>query len=139
MALDRTASAVWEGGGLKDGNGTLETASGNVSGAYTFASRFEDGTGTNPEELIAAAHAACYAMAFSNELDKAGFTPEKVEAEAVVTLDGTEITRSALSCTATVPGIEQEQFDEIANAAKEGCPVSKLYAGAEITLDATLA
>lgn len=138
MALQRTASAVWEGD-LKSGNGKLESASGNVSGKYTFASRFEDGTGTNPEELIAAAHAACYAMALSSELDKAGHTPTKVESSAVVTLDGGNITRSALSCTATVPGIDQSTFDEIAEAAKKGCPVSKLYTGAEITLDATLA
>lgn len=138
MALERTASAVWEGGGLKDGSGTLESASGNVSGSYTFASRFEDGSGTNPEELIAAAHAACYAMALSNELDKAGHTPTKVSAQAVVTLDGTDITRSALSCEADVPGIGEDEFAEIAAAAKDGCPVSKLYTGAEITLDASL-
>ncbi len=138
MALQRTASAVWEGD-LKSGNGQLESASGNVSGKYSFASRFEDGTGTNPEELIAAAHAACYAMALSNELDKAGHTPTKVEASAEVTLDGTDITKSALSCTATVPGIDQATFDEISQAAKKGCPVSKLYTGAEITLDAKLA
>lgn len=137
MALDRTASAVWEGD-LKSGNGTLQTQTGNVKGAYTFASRFEDGSGTNPEELIAAAHAACYAMALSNELDKAGHTPNKVDAQAVVTLDGTDITRSALSCEADVPGIDEDTFQEIAAAAKAGCPVSKLYTGAEITLDATL-
>lgn len=138
MALQRTASAVWEGN-LKDGNGSLETETGNVSGKYTFASRFEDGTGTNPEELIAAAHAACFAMALSNELDKAGHTPTKVEASASVTLDSGAITTSALTCTATVPGIDEDTFQQIAAAAKQGCPVSKLYTGAEITLDATLA
>jgi osmotically inducible protein OsmC len=138
MALERTASAVWEGD-LKSGNGQLASQTGNVKGAYTYASRFENGSGTNPEELIAAAHAACYAMALSNELDKAGHTPTKVEAEAVITLDGTDITTSALSCTAEVPGIDEETFHEIANAAKEGCPVSKVLQGAEITLDATLA
>ena len=139
MALTREASAVWEGD-LKSGHGTRKSQSGNVQGSYTFASRFEDGDadGTNPEELIASAHAACYAMALSNELDKAGHTADKVEASAVVTLDGTEITTSALSCTATVPGIDQDTFDEIAEGAKQGCPVSKLYQGAEITLDATL-
>ena len=139
MALDRTASAVWEGD-LRSGSGTLETQTGNVSGAYTFASRFEDGTGTNPEELLAAAHAACFAMALSNELDKAGHTPTRVDATAVVTLDGTEITRSALSCEAEVPGIDEDTFQEIAAGAKAGCPVSKLYTGgsAEITLDARL-
>ena len=137
MALERTASAVWQGD-LKNGNGTLATQTGNVEGSYTFASRFEDGSGTNPEELIAAAHAACYAMALSNELASAGYTPEKVDATAVVTLDGTDITTSALSVEADVPGIDEEQFLDIAGQAKDGCPVSKLYAGAEITLDASL-
>ena len=139
MALERTASAVWEGD-LKSGTGDLKSQSGHVKGSYSYASRFEDGgSGTNPEELIAAAHAACFAMALSNELDKAGHTPNKVEAEAVVTLDGTTITSSALSCTADVPGIDEGEFQEIADGAKEGCPVSKLYQGAEITLDASLA
>lgn len=139
MALDRTASAVWQGD-LKSGNGTLETQTGNVSGSYTWASRWEDGSGTNPEELLAAAHAACFAMAFSNALAKAGHTPTRVDATAAITLDGATITRSALSCEADVPGIDEDTFQEIAAAAKEGCPVSKLYAGgsAEITLDATL-
>lgn len=137
MALDRTASAVWEGD-LKSGNGTLETETGNVSGAYTFASRFEDGTGTNPEELIAAAHAACFAMAFSSELSKAGHVPTKMEVECVVTLDSGEITTSALTARGEVPGIDEDTFQEIGAAAKAGCPVSKLYTGAEITLDATL-
>ena len=138
MALDRTASAVWQGD-LKSGSGTLQTQTGNVSGSYTWASRWEDGSGTNPEELLAAAHAACFAMAFSNALDKAGHTPTKVESTASITLDGANITRSALSCTAEVPGIDEETFQSIATQAKEGCPVSKLYGGAEITLDATLA
>lgn len=138
MALDRTASAVWEGD-LKSGNGTLETQTGNVKGSYTWASRWEDGSGTNPEELLAAAHAACFAMAFSNALDKAGHTPNKVEATAVVTLDGADITTSALTATADVPGIDEDEFQSIAEQAKQGCPVSKLYTGADITLDATLA
>ncbi len=138
MALDRTASAVWEGD-LKSGSGTLETQTGNVKGSYTYASRWEDGTGTNPEELLAAAHAACFAMAFSNALAKAGHTPTRVEATASITLDGTDITRSALSCEADVPEIDEETFQEIAAAAKAGCPVSKLYTdGTEITLDASL-
>ncbi len=137
MALDRTASAVWEGD-LKSGNGTLETQTGNVSGAYTFASRFEDGTGTNPEELIAAAHAACFAMAFSSELSKAGHTPTRMDVDCVVTLDSGNITTSALTARGEVPGIDDATFQEIGAAAKAGCPVSKLYQGAEITLDATL-
>lgn len=138
MAVERSGAAVWEGD-LKSGSGSLESQTGNVSGSYTWASRWEDGSGTNPEELIASAHAACYAMALSNELDKAGHTPNRVEATAVVTLDGTDITTSALTCTADVPGIDEDTFQEIAGAAKEGCPVSKLYQGAEITLDASLA
>ncbi len=137
MAVDRSASAVWEGD-LKSGSGTLESQTGNVSGSYTWASRWEDGSGTNPEELLASAHAACFAMAFSNALDKAGHTPNKVEATAVITLDGTDITTSALTCTADVPGIDEDTFQEIAGQAKEGCPVSKVLAGAEITLDASL-
>ena len=138
MAVQRSASAVWEGD-LKSGNGNLETQTGNVKGSYTWASRWEDGSGTNPEELVAAAHAGCFAMAFANALDKAGHTPNKVDATAVVTLDGTDITTSALSCTADVPGIDEDTFQEVATSAKEGCPVSKLLQGADITLDATLA
>ena len=138
MASDRSASAVWEGD-LKSGSGNLESQTGNVSGSYTWASRWEDGSGTNPEELLASAHAACFAMAFANALDKAGHTPNKVEATAVVTLDGTDITTSALTCTADVPGIDEDTFQEIAGQAKEGCPVSKVLAGADITLDASLA
>lgn len=137
MASDRSASAVWEGD-LKSGSGTLESQTGNVSGSYTWASRWEDGSGTNPEELLASAHAACFAMAFANALDKAGHTPNKVEATAVITLDGTDITTSALTCTADVPGIDEDTFQEVAGQAKEGCPVSKVLAGAEITLDASL-
>lgn len=138
MAVDRSASAVWEGD-LKSGSGTLESQTGNVSGSYTWASRWEDGSGTNPEELIASAHAACFAMALSNALDKAGHTPTKVEASAVVSLDGPNITGSALTCTAEVPGIDEETFQSVAADAKEGCPVSKALASIEITLDATLA
>jgi osmotically inducible protein OsmC len=138
MAIDRSASAVWEGD-LRSGTGSLETQSGNVKGSYSFASRFEDGTGTNPEELVAAAHAACYAMALSNELASKGHTPTKVEASATVTLDGLDITRSALTVDAVVPGLDDATFQEIAAGAKAGCPISKLYAGAEITLAATLA
>ncbi len=138
MAVERSASAVWEGD-LKSGNGTLESQTGNVSGSYTWASRWEDGSGTNPEELIASAHAACFAMALSNALDKAGHTPTKVEASAVISLDGPNIISSALTCTAEVPGIEDDAFQSIAADAKAGCPVSKALAGVEITLDATLA
>lgn len=138
MAVQRSASAVWEGD-LKSGNGTLESQTGNVAGSYTWASRWEDGSGTNPEELIASAHAACFAMALSNALDKAGHTPTKVEASAVITLDGSDITGSALTCTADVPGIDDDTFQSVAADAKTGCPVSKALASIEITLDATLA
>lgn len=138
MAVERSASAVWEGD-LKSGSGTLESQTGNVSGAYTWASRWEDGSGTNPEELIASAHAACFAMAFASALDKAGHPPTKVEASAAITLDGGDITSSALTCTAEVEGIDEDSFQSIAQDAKKGCPVSKALAGVDITLDATLA
>ncbi|MEM6431486.1 MAG: OsmC family peroxiredoxin [Deinococcota bacterium] len=137
----RSASAVWEGN-LAQGQGSLQTASGSVSGKYSFPSRFEDGTGTNPEELIAAAHAACYAMAFSHELSEAGFTPTKVNASAAVHLEqvpgGFAITKIDLTCEGDVPGIDDAKFQEIATAAKNGCPVSKALAGPEISLNATL-
>ena len=135
----RKGSAVWEGD-LKGGKGTLEF--GPFSGKYSFASRFEEGDGTNPEELIGAAHAACYSMAFSNELAKAGFTPTSVKTTANVHFgvgdDGAAISRIDLVCNATVPKIDQAKFDEIANGAKVGCPVSKALAAVDITLDATL-
>lgn len=140
MAL-RTANAVWNGN-LKDGNGTMRFGGGAFEGAYSFLSRFEEGAGTNPEELIAAAHAGCFSMAFANELDKAGHTPESVSTEAKVSLvkgdDGFAINRIQLVTEASVPGIAEGQFLEIAEAAKNGCPVSKALAGPEITVDATL-
>ena len=137
----RTAKAEWTGN-LKDGAGTMRFGGGAFEGAYSFLSRFEEGEGTNPEELIAAAHAGCFSMAFANELDGAGHTPKKVETEAQVSLvkgdDGFGINRIHLVTEATVPGISEEKFQEIAEAAKNGCPVSKALAGPEITLDATL-
>lgn len=135
-----SAEATWNGR-LKDGEGTVSLGSGAYEGAYTFASRFQDGEGTNPEELIGAAEAGCYAMAFANMLDEEGYTPESVHAEAVVTLDADalEITTVDLTVEATVPDIDEEAFQELAGDAKEGCPVSKVLAGADITLDATLA
>jgi osmotically inducible protein OsmC len=137
----RTANAVWNGN-LKDGNGTMRFGGGAFEGAYSFLSRFEEGAGTNPEELIAAAHAGCFSMAFANELDKAGHTPESVSTEAKVSLvkgdDGFAINRIQLVTEASVPGIAEGQFLEIAEAAKNGCPVSKALAGPEITVDATL-
>ena len=137
----RNAHAVWEGDLLK-GSGRMSFGSGAFEGQYSFSSRFEEGVGTNPEELIAAAHAGCFSMAFSNELAKAGFTPKRVETTARVRLmkgaTGFKITRIDLTTEGEVPGISEEQFGEIAEGAKVGCPVSQLLTGAEIFLVATL-
>jgi osmotically inducible protein OsmC len=141
LFMKRKASAVWQGG-LKDGKGAISTESGVLKGTqYSFSTRFENGIGTNPEELIAAAHAGCFAMAFSAELGKAGFTPTAINATATVTLDKTEagftVTESHLDMTAKIPGIDQEKFTAIANGAKAGCPISRLLK-ANVTLDAKL-
>lgn len=140
MAL-RTANAVWNGT-LKDGDGQMRFGGGAFEGAYSFESRFEEGEGTNPEELIAAAHAGCFSMALSGELGKAGHDPQKVSTEAKVSLvkgdDGFTINRIRLVTEATVPGISEDEFMEIAEAAKKGCPVSRALAGPEIVLEATL-
>jgi osmotically inducible protein OsmC len=137
----RTASAVWEGR-LRDGKGTMKLGSGAFEGPYSFVSRFEDGAGTNPEELIGAAHAGCFSMAFAATLERAGFTPTRVASTAKVHLEkveeGFSITRIELATEAVVPGIDEVAFQEHAAAAKAGCPVSKALAGAEITLDAKL-
>jgi len=137
----RSANATWNGN-LPDGNGTMRLDSGAFEGAYSFASRFEDGDGSNPEELVAAAHAGCYSMALSNVLDEAGFDPKSVDTTADVTLrmleGGPAITKVHLTAEAEVPGIDDDTFQEHADAAKSGCPVSKVLAGTEITLDATL-
>jgi osmotically inducible protein OsmC len=139
--MDRSASAVWHGS-LKEGKGTISTQSGTLKETqYSFAARFESGVGTNPEELIAAAHAGCFTMALSAELGKANFTPESIETSAVVTLDLHDkptVTKIHLTTKAKVPGIDKAKFDEIAAGAKAGCPISRLLAAAEITLDATL-
>ena len=141
MKIDRKGSAEWSGG-LKDGRGTITTASGALSAyPYGFASRFEGVAGSNPEELIAAAHAACFTMAMSLALGDAGFKADKMDTSAKVTLEQVEggfaITASALTLTASIPGIDQATFDAVAAGAKAGCPVSKLLK-AEITLDAKL-
>ena len=140
--MQRKGSAVWNGG-LKDGKGAVSTASGVLSNTqYSFATRFENGAGTNPEELIAAAHAGCFSMALSAQLGNAGLKPEKIETEAAVTLEklesGFAITAVHLTVNATVPGASQEQFATAANSAKAGCPVSKVL-NAKITMDAKLA
>lgn len=139
--MKRKASAIWQGS-LKDGKGTISTESGVLKQSqYSFSTRFENGIGTNPEELLAAAHAGCFSMAFSAELGKAGFTPTSIQTTATITLDKTDagfsITQSHLELTAKIPGIDQAKFTEIANGAKAGCPVSRLYK-AEILLDAKL-
>ena len=140
--MDRTASAVWNGD-LKAGKGTISTHSGVLKDAqYSFKTRFEDGVGTNPEELIAAAHAGCFSMAFANELAKAGHVATSVATTATVTLEmlptGPTVTKIHLSNRSTVPGIDKAKFDEVAAGAKANCPISRLLAAATITLDATL-
>ncbi len=139
--IQRTASALWEGT-LREGKGTMRLESQAFEGPFSFASRFEQGPGTNPEELIGAAHAGCFSMAFAAELERAGFPPDRVETRAVVTLERTDagfrITRIHLETRAQVPGVDPETFQEIAERAKNGCPVSNLYKGAEITLSAQL-
>ncbi|NKF22962.1 OsmC family protein [Solimonas marina] len=141
MKIHRHGSAVWSGG-LKDGHGAISTQSGALKEQpYGFAMRFEDKPGTNPEELIAAAHAGCFTMALSLALGEAGFTAEKMETKATVALekgdDGFSIPAIKLVLTATIPGIDDTKFQQIAAAAKAGCPVSKVLR-AEITLEATL-
>ncbi len=136
------ANAVWEGN-LRQGKGNMQLGSGSFNGSYTFASRFENGAGTNPEELIAAAHAGCFSMALSSELDKAGFPPKRVQTTAQASMDTIDgkptITKIALDTQAEVPGIDENKFLEIAEGAKKGCPVSRALAGvSEITLKARL-
>jgi len=138
----RKAQAVWRGTG-RDGEGDLTTDSGILSQTpYSFRTRFEQAPGTNPEELIAAAHAGCFTMALAFQLQTAGFTPTELTTEAAVSLDqdgaGFKITRSALTLKAQVPGIDKAKFDELAGLAEKNCPVSRVL-NAEITLDATLA
>ena len=140
--MDRSAQAVWHGG-LKDGKGMLTTESGVLrETAYSFRTRFENEKGTNPEELIAAAHAGCFTMALSAQLSDAQMPPESLETTAVVTMektdDGPTITKIHLVTRAKVPNVEKEKFDELAKKAKEGCPVSRLLKAAEISLDAQL-
>jgi osmotically inducible protein OsmC len=138
----RTASARWSGT-LTEGSGTIKTGKGGFQGNYSFKSRFEEGEGTNPEELIGAAHAGCFSMAFSKGLADAGFTPTSVDTIAKVHLDkgdaGFGITRIELETTGDVPGIDEATFQKVAEGAKENCPISKLLSpGAEISLTAKL-
>jgi osmotically inducible protein OsmC len=137
----RKAKAVWTGTG-REGNGSLTTDSGVLSSTpYSFKTRFESEPGTNPEELIAAAHAGCFTMALAFQLQAAGFTPTELSTEAAVSLvpdgAGFKIDKSHLTLRASIPGIDQAKFEQLTGAAEKGCPVSKLL-NAEITLDATL-
>ena|SRR5256884_8177526 len=139
--MKRKASAVWRGG-LKDGKGTISTESGVLKESqYSFGTRFENGVGTNPEELIAAAHAGCFSMAFSAELGKAGITPESIRTTATVTLEKTDagftVTQSHLDVSAKIPGADRAKVQEIANGAKAGCPISRLLK-AKITMELKL-
>jgi lipoyl-dependent peroxiredoxin len=139
--MKQKASAQWQGS-LKEGAGTVSTGSGAlVNKPYSFKTRFEGEQGTNPEELIGAAHAGCFSMAFSMILGNAGYTPDEIATEATITLEqkdgGFAITASHLEVNAEVPGIEDAEFQELANKAKEGCPVSKLL-NATITMNARL-
>ena len=139
--MKRTGSAVWQGG-IKDGKGAVSTESGVLDGAqYSFSTRFEDGKGTNPEELLAAAHAGCFSMALSKQLGDAGLTADSINTTASVRLEKTDagfsITKVHLDVTARVPGADAAAFETAANNAKAGCPVSRLF-NAEITLDAKL-
>jgi osmotically inducible protein OsmC len=137
----RTANARWEGA-LKGGSGTLALGSGAFQGQYSFSSRFEEGNGTNPEELIGAAHAGCFSMAFANILAQAGHEPQRIETTARVHFepvdDGFGITRIELSTEGEVEGVDAVDFQRHAEEAKEGCPVSKALEAVEITLDARL-
>lgn len=137
----RTAQATWNGD-LENGNGTMKFGSGAFSGSYSFASRFENGEGTNPEELIGAAHAGCYSMALSNELAQAGHNPRSVHTDATVNLEmtdeGPSISTVTLNVQANIPGIDEEAFLEIAEGARENCPVSKALGGVDIRLETTL-
>src|SRR4030066_289105 len=139
--MKRKASAVWKGG-LKDGKGTVSTESGVLSNAqYSFGTRFESGNGTNPEELVAAAHAGCFSMALSGELGKLGLTPESVETKATATFDKTDaggaVTSMHLDVAAKVPEADKATFEKAADAAKKGCPISRLL-NTNITMSAKL-
>ena len=137
----RNAEAVWEGNLLK-GKGKMKLGSGAFEGAYSFSSRFENGLGTNPEELIGAAHAGCFSMALSFILEQAGYTPERVQTTAKVHIDkvgdGFKITVIELETQGKIPGIDEKTFIEKAETAKKGCPVSQALSGTEIRLKATL-
>ena len=139
--MDRKGSAVWRGT-IREGTGTVSTESGTLAAApYSFTSRFEHGAGTNPEELLGAAHAGCFSMAFSGQLTAAKLVPQSIETTATVTVEkreaGFEITKVHLAVSAAVPGADRAQVEQLAAAAKDGCPVSKLF-NATITMELAL-
>lgn len=133
----RKANAKWEGN-LKEGKGIMKFGGGAFEGAFSFKSRFEDGKGTNPEELIGAAHAGCFSMALSNSLAQDGFTPDSVSTEANVRLENGSISEIELVTEAKIPNIDEQKFLEYAEGAKKNCPVSKALAGTNIKLNAKL-
>lgn len=139
--MTRKAAAIWKGS-IKDGKGAMKVESGAFEGKYSFSSRFEDGTGTNPEELIGAAHAGCFSMALSLMLGEAGYTPDEISTRAEVTIEqkgeGFAITGITLNTEASVPNIDEDTFIKHAQNAKEGCPVSQALAGTNISLNAKL-
>jgi len=139
--IKRKSEAIWQGD-LKKGQGSLSLGSGAYSGKYSFSSRFEDGKGTNPEELIAAAHAGCYSMALSADLSEAGYTVEEIKTEATVMMDkkdgGFTITGIKLVTNARVKDIEMEEFSKFASGAKKNCPVSRALAAVDVQLEAHL-
>jgi lipoyl-dependent peroxiredoxin len=133
----RSANAVWEGD-LAQGHGSMRTATGSFEGPFTFASRFQEGKGVNPEELIGAAHAGCFSMALSAGLAKGGHMPRRVSTTAKVYLDNGKITTSELTCEADVPGISNDDFQKAAEDARVNCPVAQALKGVNIKLQATL-
>lgn len=134
----RKSDAVWQGS-LKEGKGTISTQSGGLKDTqYSFKTRFEDGVGVNPEELIAAAHASCFSMAFGAQLGERGITPEEIRTTAAVTMENLTLTKSALTTTVVAPGADEATVREAGDAAKAGCPISKALSALEITLDLTV-
>lgn len=134
----RNANAVWNGG-LKDGKGTISTQSGGLKDTqYSFKTRFEDGVGVNPEELIAAAHASCFSMALGAQLGERGIAPQEIKTQAAVTMENLALTKSALTTTVVAPGADEAKVREAGEAAKVGCPISKALSALDITLDLTV-
>ncbi|HVN56018.1 MAG TPA: OsmC family protein [Anaerolineaceae bacterium] len=137
----RTSEAIWEGS-LREGKGTMKLASGTYEGAFTWSSRFEEAPGTNPEELVAAAHAGCFSMSLSSNLGKAGFTPRRIHTTSQVKIELVEgknrITQIHLETEASVPGIDEARFQEVAKYAKENCPVSVALSSVPMTMNARL-